>query len=221
MNSLKIFINKKIEQFSEYQLPGLICIEPTLEEKNKRNESYCKSFYIIPPKKTDLYKKEIELFSNYTNKYKKVYYSDRYKYISDKEYEDYIDFINNTALRCNDICSYKVCPWCKYCKVDHQKDRCGEEKMNMIKKKYGTWRRYFSGYNKESMDYSIVYKHEQAIYRNYYEYISNALYAKKCPCQIVLYDNNISKSDIIRKLKFEDSRFLELNIIKINNVLGK
>lgn len=152
----------------------------------------------------------MKLFQDYVSQYPK-YTENTQKYATDDEYKQYIQIINETAVRCNKNCGYSVCPWCNYCKVDHVKDNCSDGKWDIVKKHHGTWRQWF-------MDSSeILNKHEWAIWHSYYDPIMSTLQARRCPCNVILY-NRGNEKHIIDMLKHYDSRMLTLNVTKINEI---
>lgn len=219
MNYIKNTFKENLEKFSEYQLSGLKYNGSTLEEiKNakKNNESWTRPYCIIPRRETELFKNELKEFSEYYSKYPK-YSNNKQIYKTDEEYKQYIKFIKETAVNCSGNCGYKVCPWCNHCKVTHQKNGCSNEKWNMIKTKYGTWRRYFMDTFYDPYNQDKLTKHENAIYHSYFDRINSNLYFRHCPCNQILYDND-SEDKVIKILKYYDSRLLDLNIQKIESV---
>jgi hypothetical protein len=204
---LEYFFNTLIK-FSEYQLPDLKRLGSTDEEietAKKQGTTFVTPYYSIDYRQSKLFKNEINQFQWYVQKYKNGD-PETHKYINDTEYQKYIDFIRKTAVKCNDNCNCKVCPFCRACKVDHQKDNCSDEKWKAVKETHSTWRSYFTEYD------DMLKLHENAILRSYYDSISHKLWAKDCPCHEILYDNQRKDSFIIKMLKHYDSRMLDLNV---------
>lgn len=146
-----------------------------------------------------MYDKEIKLFTDYTQKYPRSN-DNRHEYDNNNKYMRYIKFIKKTYVVCENNCGRHICPWCRYCKVDHGRIPCSTKKWNDVEKVHGK---------------------DPIIISSFYQPIFKSLYWGDCPCSIVLNvcKDSCNNNEMIMLLKGYDSRQLDLNIEKIKSIL--
>ena len=204
---LKSYFFQNLVNLSEYQLPTLRYLGSTEEEiaqAKSNNTSWTNPYCHIVERKSHLYAKQIKGFQEYVTSFPKG--PDSHEYKNDNYYKEYVEFIRVNAVKCNNNCDQKVCPFCSYRGVDHQNINCSAQKWAEVKAVHSTWRSYFMEYN------DTLHKHELAIWHSYYDPIGTKLWAKSCPCHEVLYHDDRDVASIIKHLKQYDSRMLDLNV---------